>query len=47
MINCFTDSVSGGTDFFRCSVLFDMPVFHNYDVGSECQCFPDIVCDFG
>ena len=22
-----------------------MPVFHNYDVGSECQCFPDIVCD--
>ena len=33
------------TDFFRCSVLFDVPVFHNYDTGSECQCFPDIVCD--
>ena len=23
------------TDFFRCSVLFDVPVFHNYDTGSE------------
>ena len=44
MINCFTDSVSGG---YRFLPVFDMPVFHNYDVGSECQCFPDIVCDFG
>ncbi len=35
MINCFTDSVSGGTDFFRCSVLFDMPSFINYGVGSS------------